>query len=221
MNINNANKNKLKIWSNVLVEQTLCENIDSFGLTQITDQVNDKQRGVETYVYNKEPNSTNNKTNHQNDADQPKHRLQEQREIKDRLGPLIKFDENKSRTHIRVTELDTDELVIREIARCLEEPNIDVITRCVRVLGKKKSLELLYATEDIVQTGGMLTSDGFRRRTPGGTYLQLVKIDQTILKCQKKQILILEDYQKQKKNKIKRYNFINETKFCYLKHKIK
>lgn len=28
---------------------------------------------------------------------------------------------------------------------------------CVKVLGKKKALELFYATEDIIENGGLLT----------------------------------------------------------------
>ena len=35
-----------------------------------------------------------------------------------------------------------------------------LLARCVNVLGKKKSLELLYATEDIQASGGMLTAVG-------------------------------------------------------------
>jgi hypothetical protein len=59
-------------------------------------------------------------------------------------------------------------------------------------------------TQDIIDNGGMLTADGKRYRTPGGIYLQLVKVDETILKCQRNQILIKELYQKQRKNQIKR-----------------
>lgn len=67
-------------------------------------------------------------------------------------------------------------------------------------MGKKKCLELLYATEDIQQNGGMVTSDGNRKRTLGGVYFQLIKKDDTILNCQRSQIFI-EEVEKRKKQK--------------------
>lgn len=72
--------------------------------------------------------------------------------------------------------------------------------RCVKSLGRKKALEILYATEDIQERGGMLTSDGYRKRSPGGVYIQLVRKDDTILNCQRKNIFI-EDFLKKKKQK--------------------
>jgi len=81
----------------------------------------------------------------------------EVKEIKERLGPVIFFDESKRRDHIHVSELDSDEMVVKEIAKHLREPKVEIISRCVKVLGKKKSLELLYATEDIQKNGGIPT----------------------------------------------------------------
>jgi hypothetical protein len=81
----------------------------------------------------------------------------EVKEIKERLGPVIFFDESKRRDHIHVSELDSDEMVVKEIAKQLREPKVEIISRCVKVLGKKKSLELLYTTEDIQKNGGIPT----------------------------------------------------------------
>jgi phosphorylated adapter RNA export protein len=99
--------------------------------------------------------------------------------------------------------------------------------RCVKALGKKKSLELLYATEDIQEKGGMLTSvinlyylkienkiptfingfyfkDNRRKRSPGGVYFQLIKQDETILNAQRKQIFIEDEIKKKQAKKLKR-----------------
>jgi len=50
----------------------------------------------------------------------------------------------------------------------------------------------------------MLYKEGNRKRTPGGVYLQLLKRDDTILKCQLSKILIKDEVQKKKKNQRKR-----------------
>ena len=98
----------------------------------------------------------------------------------------------------------------------------------MKVLGRKKSLEILFATQDIEEIGGMFTSvriqvsptrclatpvesfnsfiwkDGNRRRSPGGVYLQLIKRDDSILAVQKKQIFIEDEDKKKKKKIVKR-----------------
>jgi phosphorylated adapter RNA export protein len=208
----NTKDKKLKIWSGVLQEQNLCEDLEKISSIQSNsdETENDaKKRGIETYFHKNAPNTKETiSKNHLNIASISKKKIDDQddkkMEIKDRLGSRVAFDENKSRKHVKVSEFDLDEAVVKEIARCLKEPNLEVISRCVRVLGKKKSLDLLYATQDIIDNGGMLTADGKRYRTPGGIYLQLVKVDETILKCQRSQILIKELYQKKRKNQIKR-----------------
>ena len=87
-------------------------------------------------------------------------------------------------------------------------------------------MEILYATEDIQDNGGMLTSvrlplsfrqvmnicvlivfflkEGNRTRTPGGVYIQLIRKDDTILNCQRKQIFIEDAIKKKKQKAVKR-----------------
>ena len=50
------------------------------------------------------------------------------------------------------------------------------------------------------------TQEGTRRRTPGGVYLNLVKRDESILECQRSQIILKEvsPEKKKRKNLIKR-----------------
>jgi phosphorylated adapter RNA export protein len=204
--------NKLKIWSSVLQEQNLCEDLEKISSIQSdSNEIEDESqnRGIESYYHKNEPCKNETKCKNHLDINILSMSIEKNQndikiDIKDRIGPRVAFDENKSRKNIKVNEFDSDEVVVKEITKCLKEPNLEVISRCVRVLGKKKSLELLYATQDIIENGGMLTADGKRYRTPGGIYLQLVKVDETILKCQRNQILIKELYQKKRRNQIKR-----------------
>lgn len=62
-----------------------------------------------------------------------------------------------------------------ELAENLEEQNIELIHRVVATIGKKSSLELYVTTQDVEREGGMLTMNRFRRRTPGGVFLFLLK----------------------------------------------
>ena len=48
--------------------------------------------------------------------------------MKERLGPLVTFDESKTRAHILVSELDSEEMVAKEIATCLREPKGEIIS---------------------------------------------------------------------------------------------
>lgn len=83
---------------------------------------------------------------------------------------------------------------------------VDLIERCVKTLGRNKSLELLYAAQDIEDAGGMYTEDDQRRRTPGGVYIQLIKSDNTILSVQKKKIFIQSLEEKKLHKRKKRFN---------------
>jgi hypothetical protein len=49
------------------------------------------------------------------------------------------------------------------------------IKRSVEFLGVDEARELFEATQQIEADGGMLTTDGKRRRTPGGVYHYLLK----------------------------------------------
>lgn len=51
----------------------------------------------------------------------------------------------------------------------------DQIARVVEVLGVEDALALLNETQGIEASGGMLTADGSRRRSPGGVFLTILK----------------------------------------------
>jgi len=123
--------------------------------------------------------------------------------ILESLATSVKYDETKSREHIKANEFDGDEIVCQEIVRQLNEKKSDIIMKCIKVLGKKKCLELLYATQDIQDNGGMFTKDGLRKKYAGGIFFELLKSDETILNCQRKSIFMDQILQK-KKNKTRK-----------------
>jgi hypothetical protein len=68
-----------------------------------------------------------------------------------------------------------DELTVDTVAGVLQEPNRPLLTQVLRTLGQERTRAMLTATLEQEAAGGMLTTDGTRRRTPGGTFFQLVR----------------------------------------------
>lgn len=219
----NSKKSKIKIWSQVIEEQSLCEDILKLG--NLKPSKNEVKRDVESYEYDYENGSTESKKKNRRKVKKRKSKIENaSNEFDDNAQELISFDTNKSREHIKANEWDKDDIVVKEIIRQLNERNNELISkylilviinlinlqflfslvRCVRILGKKKCLELLYATQDIEDNGGILTEDGYRRKLPGGVFFQLLKNDPTILKEQKSNIFIEQKLKKKLKKQHKR-----------------
>jgi hypothetical protein len=57
-----------------------------------------------------------------------------------------------------------------------EQMPLETIQRVVEVIGEEKALAILEETVQVEAEGGMLTNDGQQRRTPGGVYFKLVKL---------------------------------------------
>ena len=66
-------------------------------------------------------------------------------------------------------------VVATEIAAALGEPNGALIRRIVARIGPDASLAFLAEALAIEAAGGLLTSDGTRRRTPGGIFFNMVR----------------------------------------------
>lgn len=64
---------------------------------------------------------------------------------------------------------------VREIARTLHEPKIGLLQKLADHIGMEKLEELFQRTLEIEAAGGMFTSNGKRRRTPGGVLFQLTR----------------------------------------------
>ncbi|XP_026183265.1 phosphorylated adapter RNA export protein [Mastacembelus armatus] len=119
------------------------------------------------------------------------------RPAKERLGPRAEMD---IKGRYKITEDDPEDKVAEEIAFRLQEPKEDLIQRVVKVVGKKKAIELLGETATLEENGGMYTMDGSRRRTPGGVYLHMLKNTPSITKAQIREIF-LEEQQKENQSK--------------------
>jgi len=64
---------------------------------------------------------------------------------------------------------------VRAMARALREPKIGLLQKLADHVGIDKIEELYQRTLEIEATGGMTTSNGKRRRTPGGVLFQLTR----------------------------------------------
>ncbi len=65
--------------------------------------------------------------------------------------------------------------LVATIAATLQEPNVQLIRRVVKVLGEARAQAILADTLTIEAAGGLLTADQTRRRTPGGVFFYQVK----------------------------------------------
>ena len=68
-----------------------------------------------------------------------------------------------------------DELTIEKLAEVLQESNRPLLAQVLRTLGPDRTSTVLIETLQCEAAGGMLTKDGTRRRTPGGTFFHLVR----------------------------------------------
>jgi len=68
-----------------------------------------------------------------------------------------------------------EELTVETLAEVLQESNMALLTQVLTILGPDRTSTLLIETLHCEANGGMLTKDGTRRRTPGGTFFQLVR----------------------------------------------
>jgi hypothetical protein len=68
-----------------------------------------------------------------------------------------------------------DTVTVDTLAQALQEPKRALLLKVLRTLGQDRCVAILADTLQREATGGMLTRDGTRRRTPGGVFFQLVK----------------------------------------------
>lgn len=66
-------------------------------------------------------------------------------------------------------------MVAAEIAVALDEPNVKLIQRIVVRIGSDAALAFLAEALATEAAGGLLTSEGTCRRTPGGVFFYLVR----------------------------------------------
>ena len=74
-----------------------------------------------------------------------------------------------------MSETEAVYLSAEEIAQLLDESNVFLIKKAIRVIGGTRVEAILEQTLHTEVTGGMQTSDQSRRRTPGGTFFALMR----------------------------------------------
>ncbi|NXO05310.1 PHAX protein, partial [Rhinopomastus cyanomelas] len=210
-----ANKKVNNIWGAVLQEQSQDAVATELGILGMDGSI-DKSRQSETYNYllakklmrkaqQKEAETLDKELDEYMHDDkkvlteqEDEHGvLKRKRPVKDRLGER---QEMKFKGRYEITEEDSEEKVADEIAYRLCEPKKDLIARVVKIIGKRKAIELLMETAEVEQNGGLFIVSGTRRRTPGGVYLNLLKNTPSIKEEQIKEIFYLEN-QKEYENK--------------------
>ncbi|KAL3866943.1 hypothetical protein ACJMK2_044190 [Sinanodonta woodiana] len=204
------------VWGSVLQEQTLTQNLSACGVEQPNAQTL-IERDVESYDYKKK--FTDNRPRampvvnddslgpfdkvsdlQEVDIYPEKRRGKKRKAAHNRINDNVKKQFKSISNKIEITAEDSETEVVNTIADMLNEPKIELIERIVETIGKGKAIELLHHTKRTEESGGMLTLDGARRRTPGGVYIQLMKTDKNVTNQQKKQIF-KEEYDARNKAK--------------------
>ncbi|XP_050101135.1 phosphorylated adapter RNA export protein isoform X1 [Anopheles aquasalis] len=131
--------------------------------------------------------------------------------VKERIGIRNSTDTNSDDSgqsaprfafrHIQDLDLEdgcSDQQFAFELADKLCEQHTDLMVRVVEVLGREIPLKMFKETQKIEADGGMLVMKGWRRRTPGGVFLFLLKHCDDVDAELKKQIFTEDKKAKQK-----------------------
>lgn len=68
-----------------------------------------------------------------------------------------------------------EEKLIKNVADTLKEDNHTLIKKVVYIIGSERTQGFLQKTLEIEASGGMMTADGARRRSPGGVFFYIVR----------------------------------------------
>ncbi|XP_022334363.1 phosphorylated adapter RNA export protein-like [Crassostrea virginica] len=204
-NSENAKRKINNVWGSVLTEQTLTQDLKDVGVKTTSC---DNSRSVEKYDFTLKYDDTRpdladevceteshdpfNKVVELPEADSTGNRKRkrthkERRPVKDRINVSDKREFKEP-----LPDLEAEK-VVKMIARKLNEPKVYLIERIYRIIGKEKTLDLFYKTQDIEEAGGLLIQNKTRRRSPGGVYIHLLKSDNSISKENIQEIFAKEE----------------------------
>ncbi|XP_072757138.1 uncharacterized protein Phax [Anoplolepis gracilipes] len=187
-----SKNDKYKVWCTQMQEESLTEDLISFGVTKKLYQ----ERNVESYNFtlryshNGRESCNNNSSDDEKDIEQRftnKRTNSDRHNVKLRLGKRRNFmDSDNQKGSARIvadlsTTVDsTDADIAVDITTKLNEKKELLIRRVVDIIGKERAIDFFQKTKKIEETGGMLIMNGSRRRTAGGVYFWLVKNDKHI-----------------------------------------
>lgn len=71
--------------------------------------------------------------------------------------------------------MSNDSNLIGQVTALLNEPDTRLVAKLHGVLGEERLVAFVHRALDVEASGGMLTLNGHRKRTPGGVLVRLVK----------------------------------------------
>ncbi|KAH9500975.1 hypothetical protein Btru_069384 [Bulinus truncatus] len=188
-NPGNSTRKKNNIWSSVITEQVLSQEIQTFTVNKSLASCRD----VETYDFTKakEDSRPNVEVVPEVNNDDIFEDVEIDKDGKGNLHGSRKRKSNFGKKRNKITpkheKLDVNvsrsvQQIVSSITNNLLEPKVELFTRIVETIGSDAALRLYNMTVDVEEAGGMLTNDGYRRRTAGGVFIQLLKTDSSVTK---------------------------------------
>ncbi|BET01190.1 phosphorylated adaptor for RNA export [Nesidiocoris tenuis] len=159
---------KYRVWTTT-ANDDIADILTSFGM-----DTPENDRNVENYPVPKEVLQKRRKEFAVGDT---RKRKVATRKVVDRFAPE---PIPKDLDDVTVTEIDSIEEVADQIAERLQEPNVDLVSRIVLILGKSVAIEYFRKAREIESKGGLLILNGSRRRTSGGVFIHLIRSDKSI-----------------------------------------
>lgn len=89
---------------------------------------------------------------------------------------------------VNLTEESSPTQASQEIARCLQEPKVNLVSDAIGVLGVSRVLQFFNETVEIQKAGGQPILNGASKRTPGGVFLTLIKNSADLSAAEKAEI---------------------------------
>ncbi|CAH8541406.1 unnamed protein product [Dicrocoelium dendriticum] len=144
-------RRRCNIWVKTANENILDEALSS---AHIVTRSSDTSRHVENYfeypASQETPSNTSESKQLRRRVGSAKSRIQERH-----------WNESIPRNHIGVTFDSPPDVVKKTLVRLLKEPNEELISQIVDVLGCKRALEFYFLTEDIEKIGGLYCAHPF------------------------------------------------------------
>jgi phosphorylated adapter RNA export protein len=218
-------KKRFSIWSDVLLEQQLTEDMQSSMKVGTESKTRKRDRNVENYDFWKKDEGTGSQkgifgvkksglfrgknSSSGPSISEPMFRCPPSsgsNSPSNSRGPSSS-DSNKrkrKRENKKRRQRTPEEKITEQIATKLNEPKVDLMRKTVAVLGCDLAMKICNQVLDIESAGGMKTNDGKRRRSPGGVYLYLLKGDKRVTKEQVTNIFGQEKQGQEEKRKLKR-----------------